>query len=202
MKGIYFIQLLSFLFSTSCNESTTVNTHLVNFNNSTKQFKKEIRIYPNGQLDHFYTSSKEKQKLLGLDSIENGFDELQLRIWYDVVNVIEQKVVILTYSKEKWSGKLYYIIKPSKQKDVVPKSGWTAFANKLLNLKILTLPDGGNLSECGAGGGDGSTYNIELATKKHYRYYGYSEPQDYRGKCWQASNMNKILILLSTELNL
>lgn len=200
MKRICFISLFLVLFSASCKESANVNNQLIEFNNSTKHFRKEIRVYPNGMLDYFYTHSKEKSKQLGLDSLENGFNGLQIRIWYDVVNVSKQKVVVLTYSKGKWNGKVYYLKELSQAKDVMPKSGWVTFANKLLNLKILTLPDGGDLSDCGDGGGDGSTYNVEIATENHYRYYGYWEPQDYQEKCWQAKNMKEILSLLSKDL--
>ena len=47
---------------------------------------------------------------------------------------------------------------------------------------------------------DGVTYNVEIATKKQYRFYGYHLPDKFENKFWQAKNMTGILSLLSAEL--
>jgi hypothetical protein len=84
-------------------------------------------------------------------------------------------------------------------KQVTPKSGWAAFSRQLLNLKVLTLPNQFDIPNYG-GGNDGRTYNVEVATKNQYRFYGYWEPQEYRDKFWQAKNMADILSLFEQEL--
>jgi hypothetical protein len=71
----------------------------------------------------------------------------------------------------------------------------------LLELKVLTLPHQFDVKGYG-GGLDGRTYNVEVATKDQYRFYGYWEPQYYQNKFWQAKNMADILRLLEKELGL
>lgn len=212
MKNNIIVAFLLVLFFTSCKEPTTIDHQLIIFDSSAKTFEREIPLSSNGRPDIFYTSTKANQLQLELDSLENGFDGLQIRIWYDVAYINKQKVVIISYSKAHWTASVYKMVPIWETKDryhfskkpnnVTPKSGWTNFSNELLNLQILTLPNGNDDQNCGAGGGDGSTYNVEIATKKHYRYYGYWEPEEYRDKCQQAKNMSDILRLLKKELGI
>ncbi len=195
--------LLLILFE-SCRESPIVDRELMKFNKRETSFQQEVRRSPKGKFNPFYMSAKEKEKELGLDSLENGFESLQIRVWYDNVYSNKQKLITITYESQKWEAKLYTAKPKSSQeyvlsndpKSLTPKMGWDKFSNRLLNLNILTLPDGVELENCGAGGGDGSGYNIEIATQKHYRFYTYLEPQDYADECSYAKNMIAILNLL------
>jgi hypothetical protein len=64
---------------------------------------------------------------------------------------------------------------------------------------VLSLPNQDDIPNYG-NGTDGRTYNVEVATKNQYRFYGYWEPQEYQNKFWQAKNMADILKLFETEL--
>ena len=192
----------------SCKEPAWVDKELTNFDNSETTIKKEIPIAKKGNLSAFYTSTKHKQLQLGLDSLEEGFNGLQIRIWYDSIYVNKQKLVTILYTDGKWKAKVYrmrstgseYFVFSKDAKSLTPKTGWDNFSNRLLNLNILTLPDGMALDNCGGGGGDGGGYNIEVATKKHYRFYSYWEPQYYHDKCKYARSMIDILNLIEQEL--
>ena len=83
---------------------------------------------------------------------------------------------------------------------MTPRSGWQYFVKKLLDLKIVTLPSMVNIVGY-EDGKDGKTFNVEIASKKQYRYYTYWEPHEYQNKFWQAKNMEEILNLFKTELN-
>ena len=48
---------------------------------------------------------------------------------------------------------------------------------------------------------DGVDFNIEIASKYQYRFYGYHNPEQFQDKFWQAKNMNQIVKLIREELN-
>lgn len=83
---------------------------------------------------------------------------------------------------------------------MTPKSGWDKFINELLSLKIMTLPNMDDIPGLQDNWTDGVTYNIEIATKKRYRFYSYHLPDKFEDNFWQAKNMTEILSLISTEL--
>ena len=177
---------------------------------STSPVKKEIPTYLGGNFDIFYQLAKDRQKQLGLDSLENGFHDLQIRVWYDFALVKEQKLIVITNKDTNWTAAVYDLqvdwdgkhetILSKKIRHVAPKSGWTTFSKKLLDLQILTLPNQDDVEGYSAGD-DGITYNIEVATKNQYRFYSYWEPQRYQDKFWQAKNMADILKLFKQELD-
>lgn len=200
MKQYCILILLAF---TACNENINNVDQPANFIDTNTIFKREIP-----SVDIFYKLAKEKQKQLGLDSLENGFDNLQVRIWYDFSLVRERRLVIITNKDTNWKATVYnlqvnwdgrtetILIKEVKQ--LSPKSGWAVFSKKLLALDIVTLPDQDDIKDY-HGGEDGRTYNVEVATKNQYRFYGYWEPQEYQDKFWQARKMTDILKLIEME---
>ena len=205
---IYFLTIIVFVLG-ACNGQTNTLNQPATFVDTTKPFKKDIPTYPGGGVDIFYELAKTKQKQLGLDSLENGFDNLQIRVWYDYSLVRERKLVVITNKDTNWTATVYDLqvdwdghtetILSKKVKQATPKSGWSDFSKKLLDLKVLTLPNQDDIPNYG-GGNDGRTYNIEVATKNQYRFYGYWEPQEYQDQFWQAKNMADILKLFETEL--
>ena len=211
MNNIYFILLSSIFFFSGCKDRINIPQQPFPFVDSTKPFKKEIPIFQDGDTTIFYEVAKEKQRQLGLDSLENGFANLQIRIWYDFSLVTQRKLVIISNTQENWSAKVYdlkvdydgiketILTKYSYYK--TPNSGWANFSKKLLDLKILTLPDHFDIpGYANSRATDGNTYNVEVATKNQYRYYGYWEPDLYKNKYWEAKNMAAILELLHQEL--
>ena len=193
----------------ACKGQPNSSQHSLEFVDTTKPFKKEIPTYHGGGVDIFYELAKTKQKQLDLDSLESGFDNLQIRIWYDFSLVRERKLVVITNKDTTWKATIYDLqvdwdgqtetILSKKVRQATPKSGWADFSKKLLYLKVLTLPDQYDIPNYDEGN-DGRTYNVEVATKNQYRFYGYWEPQHYQDKFWQAKNMADILKLFEQEL--
>lgn len=201
--------ILTAWFFVACKGEESSTPQSLTFVDTTKPFKKEIPTFQNGGVDIFYELAKAKQKQLGLDSLENGFENLQIRVWYDFALVRERKLVVITNEDTTWTATVYDLqvdwdgrtesILIKKVKQVTPKSGWADFCKKLLDLKVLTLPNQDDIPNYG-GGNDGRTYNVEVATKNQYRFYGYWEPQEHQDKFWQAKNMASILSLFKHEL--
>ncbi|MDI9868957.1 hypothetical protein [Flectobacillus roseus] len=211
MQRLIIIFLCAFITSCSGQDNSSISKKSSQVNTATS-FKKEIPTYKNGGVDLFYELKKQKEKQLNLDSLESGFDSLQIRIWYDYALLINRELIVIKRTNGKWSAEHYQmavdwdafktteVIKINKIKSVLPKSGWDNFFNKLLSFKIMTLPNMDDISGLEDNWTDGVTYNIEIATKKQYRFYGYHLPDKFQDKFWQAKNMTEILSLISTEL--
>jgi len=151
-----------------------------------------------------------KSRLLGLDNLEKGFNNLQIRIWYDHSLVRFRQLVVIKNIDSIWTATVYKILVnesggklapkyETRSITLPPKSGWKTFMKNLIKLNIMTLPDctqikGYNFGE------DGTTYVVELATKNTYSYYSYWEPVWANKKFWQARYMGHIIALLEKEL--
>ena len=166
----------------------------------------------NGRVDMWYGIKNHNEKLLKLESLESGFDSLQIRIWYEYSLVYDRDLIIIKRTDGIWSAKHYEMelnpdstdnpttFKTVKVKDVSPESGWPDFINKILELGITTLPNMDAIPGLDDSWLDGVTFNIEIATKNQYRFYGYHVPYQFADKFWQAKKMTEILNLLSNEL--
>jgi hypothetical protein len=209
MQKISSIIIALGIFLTSCNgQEKVINSTSTN----TDTLKKEIPTYKDGTEDLFYKLKQQKATQLRLDSLESGYDSLQIRIWYDYALLTQRDLVIIKQTNGKWSGEFYELnavwnafknsdtITGKKIKSVIPKSGWDTFIKKLFDLKIMTLPDMDSIPGLQDNWTDGVTYNFEIATKKEYRFYGYHLPEKFEDKFWQAKNITEILKLISDEL--
>jgi len=209
MQKLYSIPVLIWFFLTGCRERSNPIPAALTFNDTTTPFKREIPTYIAGGIDIFYTLAKAKQKQLGLDSLENGFNNLQIRVWYDFALVRERKLVVITNKGTSWAATVYDLqvkwadrtetVLSKKISRPVPKSGWARFSQELLSLQLLTLPDQNDIPHYDADT-DGRTYNVEIATSRQYRFYGYWEPEEYQDKFWQAKNIVGMLDLFRREL--
>jgi hypothetical protein len=153
--------------------------------------------------------TKAKEAQLGLINLENGFDNLQIRIWYEYSLIKNRRLVVITNQRASWTATVYNlqvnydgeteIIVSKEIKQAIPKSGWESFLKKLFDLKIVTLPDSHDIANYSSGD-DGVTYDIEIATKNQYRFYSYWGPSWNEDKIWQARNISAILKLIEEEL--
>ena len=160
---------------------------------TTTIFKKEIPTYKIGGVDLFYELKKQKEKQLKLDSLESGFDSLQIRIWYHDALLINRELIVIKRTNQKWTADHYEMIvewdvykntetiTTNKVTSLIPKSGWYNFITKLLDLKIMTLPNMNDIPGLADNWHNGITYNIEVATKKQYRFYGYLRWPNFDG---------------------
>jgi hypothetical protein len=196
----------------SCIEQNSFSISEPSVKVDTPDFKKEIPTYKNGGVDLFYVRKKQREHQLRLDSIESGFDSLQIRIWYDYALLVNRELIVVKRTNGKWSGHHYEIvvdwdaykntetIKTNKIESITPKSGWDKFIKELDSLKIMTLPNMDDIPELQDSWSDGVTYSVEIASKRQYRFYSYHLPDKFEDKFWQAKNVTEILKLISKEI--
>jgi hypothetical protein len=153
-----------------------------------------------------YRECKRDEKLLGLDSLQIGFDSLQIRIWFEPGLYYKKQMIILKNSNNIWVGQLIswslnygkedspsYNIVNKNIENVSPRSGWDKYIAKLVSLNILTLPDDSEIKGIESGGGDLRMTAIEIAAKNLYRFYTYTEPDGYTKKFKELEDMENII---------
>lgn len=203
----YFLTIILLFFLAACSEvEMPRNLDRV----PPADFVKEIPIEKTGrnqgEPEGIYQYVNEVASKLHLDSLELGYDSLQIRIWLGHSMAIEKGVVVLRFFEGNWNGYLisYWmkggLIERKTVKSVKPGSGWNNFINQLYQLQILTLPNQDDLKDCGGCGGDGIGYEFEYATAKKYRFYSYCNPDLYKAECMYAVTVIKIADLLEKEL--
>ncbi len=214
LKFILIYPTLVFVFIAFGCENSSIQSNVNN--KKPASFTKEIQLsknrYHKGEPNIFYTSVKMEASQLKLDSLESGFDSIQIRIWFDISLLRKQRLIVISKSNDKWIANLYILTLGSTKnshedsifkfdfKPGLPKSGWNDFTKRLFDLQITTLPDMDNIAGYGSGM-DGIGCNIEVATKTYYRFYRYWEPKSYQAKFWQAKQMTKILELIEQEFD-
>ncbi|AEV98040.1 hypothetical protein A4D02_14620 [Niastella koreensis] len=158
--------------------------------------------------EYSYKYINEDANSLQLDSLEAGYDSLQIRIWLGHSLARVRHVVILKYKDQDWTGQLvsfsdetgkHHPVK--KLRKVSPRSGWRVLIDSLFKLGIVTLPHDTAITGYSCEGGtDGISYDFEIATSTGYRFYRYDNP----AKCdnfWQPGNVLQIASLLENEFD-
>jgi hypothetical protein len=174
-------------------------------------FVTEIPREKDGELDYMYKYViKEDSKLLGLDSLEYGYDSVQIRVWLGHSLAITQHIVILSSTNNKWKARLITLyrdeqVKPAKisvkDREVNPKSGWADFVKSLTGFNIYYLPHCNYdkaCDECGAL--DGISYYFETGSKYSYRFFYYCNPDIAKG-CPEAMTVLQFAAFLEKEFN-
>jgi hypothetical protein len=180
--------------------------------NNPAAFKKEIPVWYNGELDPYYQFVQKKAIQLKIDTLQGGFDSLQIRIWYDYALLTISDLLIIKRSNATWTAISYSLeqdldkpdstrrLRVEKTDTLKPKNGWNSFLNRLFALQIATLPTMDSIPGLQDDWADGVTYCVEVATKKQYRFYSYHLPDKFQDKYWQAKSMVDILKLVQAEL--
>ena len=175
--------------------------------------EKDIPIWYENKPDLFYQLISKKSKQLKLDKLENGFDSLQIRIWYDFALSNKDKLLILKYKNSKWKGFYYSLnvewnaykltnkVKKARKFEVQPKSGWESFITKIFENKIESLPNMKDINGLVDRWSDGKTYSIEIATKSKYRFYKYHLPEKFL-EFEEVKNMTEILKVIESEFGI
>ncbi len=142
---------------------------------------------------------------LKLPSLEDGFDSLQIRIFFDYSLAIKKHLFVIKRTDKKWQGRLYEItvdyidtldydiVERYNSNEIEPKLGWQHFIDELSKLKFRDIVD--TLSH----GTDGTSICIETATNDSYTYYDYWEPAYTKDTNTHSFNMYKIIELLKRE---
>lgn len=204
----------------SCNRNSPMsNQSAIRKLNATDSL---IRNIPQDLNNYFFKLYKQNlEKKLGLYSIENGFDSIQIRIWYQYSLSINRQLVVLKCQNSKWTGEFYdykvfdlsyhnnttnlngYESVDSIHFNVVEKNpiwGWDDFINKLFKLEVLSIKDY-SLIEGYELGTDGNGVFIEIATKNFYKIYTYPTPIVYKRKITEAGLIEEILSLIQTNFS-
>jgi hypothetical protein len=205
-KSISICLMLIYIFNSCSSQSQSQVADKLAAGSVTKDIPKDIKGNPKG----FYQKKKEIEKMIGLDPLENGFDSMQIRIWYGVALKDKLQLLIMKKSDSKWSAKFYSLeLNYDKNRNTLvsvssnveskePISGWSNLADSLYNLNILTLPDSQSINGYGnCNDGDGVT--IETATIKSYRIYNYPCFLNQDG-IEQAKKIELIMELIEKEL--
>lgn len=170
-----------------------------------------IRDIPEERLSPSFIEMAEKERSLsGEESLENGFDEVQIRIAFSNSFGSEQ-VFRLIKKNDAWRGELDSLtfnynenggglksIDKVRNK-IEPIFGWDKFVDSLMSLKIFSLPDMTLLPGYQIGS-DGLAVTIETATPHSYRIYTYVNVNTYKDMFWQANNVSRIVHLVNTDL--
>jgi hypothetical protein len=187
----------------SCNGQGT-SSQEANANKGRPSIVKVIRTDTASSWNHFH-NVRQLSKQLKLEPIEDGFDSLQIRIWFDHSMAMRKHVIIIERNNDKWKGRLYEmnvgyvdtlnynLVEHYKKKNVKPVSGWQQFINELYQYKIQEL------SDTSGSGTDGMTYCVEILTARSYIYYSFWEPEFIKDHNSQSANMVNIIALLERE---
>lgn len=195
----------------SCSDKAEGN----NFNKKkefTDTITRDIPLDKKGRPSSYYRNKSNVENKLGLNTLENGFDSIQIRLWYGYAFKDSSQLVVLENSNGKWEAKLFTLVYylnengdklDSISKDIItrePKSGWQNFINKVIKLDLTTLPDKSKIKDY-PDFSDGDDVIIEAATKKSYRIYSYKEPNQVQLKIKEAKNMEQILEFIENEFS-
>lgn len=197
---------------TSCNSDTASSskqvTHPILETKDT--VIREIPLYRDGTPVGYYLHKRLIAEKLGLKTLEEGIDSIEVRIWCGYAALDSAQLVIIRNLEGRWRAELYSLVfeivdnqdeLTSFSKEPIlakPKSGWQRFSKELFSLGITTLPDVDKVEGYPQHTGrDG--FVIEVAKKEKYRIYSYPEPYTRQEKFWQARNMVSIIELLKQE---
>jgi hypothetical protein len=173
----------------------------LSFAQDKSNFIKDIPHYKSGIPSIYYSSVRKTEKIIKLDTIENGFDSLQIRIWYHYPKFEPAKKILILKNKNKiWTASLYDYDKDSII--ILNCKDLNGFMNNLFSCQLMTLPDMNAIKGLEDHWKDGDSYTVEISDKKHYRLYNYHVPEEFQHKFRQAKDMVRILKLIKKEFNI
>jgi hypothetical protein len=150
------------------------------------------------------------EKKLGLNSIENGFEDLQIRIWKGFSQTDYLQLKVFSNNGKTWSAQLYnLVLHYDKNFDSVvavtnevvtktPRTGWKFFTDSLFKLDILNLPDDSKIPNYNISS-DSDLLTVEIAKGNSYRFYSYADIETLSKSIEEARKMEQILKLIQDE---
>lgn len=196
------LSIFLLLASMVCCKNRTVVPHNESF---TREIPHELE-----ERGSLFESLKFIRDSLRLDTLENGYDSMEIRIWMSMALSSQSQIVIIKNHKGNWSAtsilftpvhndikqdSLLYYTKESV--NLVPKSSWDSFIKKLKDHQILTLPDQDKLIGYDHPH-DGGSVEFEISSKYVYRLYSYHAP-GVNLHFPEAKNVEAILDLIKQE---
>jgi hypothetical protein len=205
---ILFFAILGLLLA--CKQQNRYSSTTKNKYPTADTLKKDIPLDKKGRPRSYYRNKGGVENKLGLNTLENGFDSLQIRIWYGYAFNDSSQLVILKKTNGSWKGDFFTLkYNLNNRRDSIesiskqvmskePRSGWQSFINKLLALHVLTLPDYQTIPDYYQGA-DGDAVIVEIASERLYRIYSYQAPGVHKDKHNEARNIEDILTLIEDE---
>lgn len=158
-----------------------------------------------------FASLKLIRDSLRLDTLENGFDSLEIRIWLSYSFTLRQQLVVIKSQRGTTTG-CFYDFEPQLNSSgdsldsfritrvpKYPNSSLSYFLDTLYVYRILTLP-GYEKSEKYLDSTHPNEMTVEVATKNKYRLYQYPIPTYQLSG--DARTIKDILKLITNEFNI
>ena len=150
---------------------------------------------------------RQVDSMIGLKSLEKGFDGICIRIWLSH-SLKGENMIELINENNSWIGYRYklkfkydtvHIFKlngiVANKTDFIPPGGWSDFINQLNKQNISALPDFDTIYQQPAAT-DGYAIIVDYAGKNIYRLYHYENFVLYKNKYPEAKNISNIYFIL------
>ena len=138
--AISIVLLFGLVFCFSCKSKTTdIYKDIDNTSSQAKRFEIKIPVYKSGtqkgEVNWIYGYIKKQTLDLGLDTLQSGYKDIQIRIWLHSWLAIKNDLVILSRTNHQWTGELItmtykyndslqeHLIVKKESKQIAPKSG-------------------------------------------------------------------------------
>lgn len=200
-----FLTLSIFLIAIGCSEEKS--------SDEKEEFIKDVSVDESGRPAFGYDRLDQKIEFLKLENLQDGFDSLAIRIWYEPQLLMENELIEIKNQNGNWSG-LHIVIgskriegtdslKLEELRDkITPKSGWLNLIKQLDSKNIMSLPNMRAIENLEDNWTDGVCYNVEISTKSKYRYYSYHLPEYFQDNFSEARNMVDILKIVEVEFDI
>jgi hypothetical protein len=184
---------------------SSANNQPINFGDSIK-FLKKTKQEPISYYDMV-------AQAVPLDSIKNGFEDFQMRIWLGHSMAKKIYVIIIKEKEKITTGELLAFtsihsegfaenIKILEYKKVQPKSGWPSLLeSEEWGLMEKFFDNYDTIAYNGSGGGDGITYLFEVASRNKFKTYEFSNPEEVSSTNKYAKNILRFADLLEKEFS-
>jgi hypothetical protein len=175
-------------------------------------FHRDIPIDKKDKPTRLFQHVRYAERSYNLDTIENGIDSMEIRIWLGYGLIDSTQVIVLRNKDNSWKAFFYTIVPHYMppldtpvsvdifKREVFPKRSWGLVLDSLFKDDILTLPDDSKIP------GyewvfDGGTISVEISTLSGYRLYSYSTLSNDE-KPPQVLKMENIMNLLTNEFDI
>jgi len=155
------------------------------------------------------------EESLGLETLRNGFDSLEIRLWrsgYDPTN--DSRAIVIRNTNGQNLAELInvrYVIKEDSAGQTLdsligsrrtlgkPRSGWESFFKTIEQKGIYKFPHYLDLAGYMVDSG-GNGYWVEFATKEHYKQYVYPGPHTQQVQ--EAKRFTQLVSYIETEFGI
>lgn len=157
--------------------------------------------------EHWQSIQQKGNSSLGLKTLQNGFNGLQIRIWSGEGLTYKGRMFLVQYDGVSWTGELYYFRDSFSngqyqgetriEKTELKQSSrqWERLVKALFALGIDTLPDYTQLPCNGLDTDEGGVM-VEIAQNNFYKTYQFPTPSHRVTVCKEAKQVVEIVELI------